>query len=82
MSQKDTQNIDLSETEKSDSFYQNKVLNEGILTITILTKSIIEFKKQHLKVSPFVMSMKGAFQTKVDLDYKEELVKILSDKYL
>jgi hypothetical protein len=41
-----------------------------------------KYKKQYQKVSPFVLSMKGTFQTKVDLDYNKELVKILSNKYL
>lgn len=82
MRKKSTQNIYLSETEKSDLFSQNKVLNKDNLVESNLATYTIKVKKQRQKVSPFVMSMKGAFETRINFDYKEELVNILSDKYL
>lgn len=82
MRKKSTQNIYHSEREKSDVFSQNKVLNKDNLVESNLTTSTIKLKKQRQKVSPFVMSMKGAFETAVNFDYKEELVNILSNKYL
>lgn len=71
-----------SGTEKSEVFSQNKILNEDYLIERNLTTSTIKYKKQYQKVSPFVLSMKGAFETKINIDYKDELVQALSNKYL
>lgn len=35
-----------------------------------------------IEITPLVKSLKGAFRAPEDFDYKEELTKALSDKYL
>jgi hypothetical protein len=34
------------------------------------------------EITPLVKSLKGSFNAPVDFDYKSELTKVLSDKYL
>ena len=45
-----------------------------------LTKD--ETKKDAVKISPMVKSLRGSFKLPKDFDYKEELVKALEKKHL
>jgi hypothetical protein len=45
-----------------------------------LTKE--EKKKETVKISPLVKSLRGSFKLPKDFDYKEELVKALEKKHL
>lgn len=45
-----------------------------------LTKE--EVKKDTLKVSPIVKSLRGSFKLPKDFDYKEELIKAIEKKHL
>jgi len=45
-----------------------------------LTKE--EFKKETVKVSPIVKSLRGSFKLPKDFDYKEELIKAIEKKHL
>jgi len=41
-----------------------------------------ETSKNEIPLTPLVKSLKGAFRMPADFDYKEELQKALSEKYL
>jgi len=45
-----------------------------------LTKE--EGKKETVKVSPIVKSLRGSFKLPNDIDYKEELIKAIEKKHL
>lgn len=45
-----------------------------------LTKE--EVKKETVKVSPIVKSLRGSFKLPKDFDYKEELIKAIEKKHL
>ncbi len=45
-----------------------------------LTKD--EVKKETVKVSPIVKSLRGSFKLPKDFDYKEELIKAIEKKHL
>ena len=37
---------------------------------------------EDIKLSPLIKSMKGAFKAPADFNYKEEMEKVLAEKYL
>ncbi|WP_353087637.1 DUF6364 family protein [Flavobacterium sp.] len=45
-----------------------------------LTKE--DVKKEAVKVSPIVKSLRGSFKLSKDIDYKEELIKAIEKKHL
>lgn len=49
------------------------------LNLKVITK---EEAKSEIEMTPIVKSLKGAFKASSDFDYKRELGKSLSEKYL
>lgn len=82
MSTKLTLTIDQSVIEKAKIYTQNKGYSISKLVENYLRLVTDEIPPQTHDISPFVKSMQGAFKVDDDFDYKEELTKALSDKFL
>jgi two-component SAPR family response regulator len=82
MNTKLTLTIDEIVIEKAKKYAKNKQSSLSNIIENYLKTLVKESKKDTEELSPIVKSLKGSFQAEKDFDYKKELTKRLSDKYL
>ncbi len=82
MSTKLTLTIDENIIEKAKKYAKGKKNSLSNIIENYLKTLVTEDKKETSELSPIVKSLKGSFKTEKDFDYKKELTKRLSDKYL
>ncbi len=82
MSTKLTLTIEQSVIDKAKIYTQKKGYSISKLVENYLRIVTDEIPQAKDEISPFVKSMQGAFKVNDDFDYKQELTKALSDKYL
>jgi hypothetical protein len=81
MNTKLTLTIEQSIIEKAKSYAKEKGRSLSDIIENYL-KAITTEHKADVEISPLVKSMQGSFKAPSDFDYKEELNKGLSEKYL
>lgn len=83
MNTKLTLTIEKSVIEKAKIYAKKKERSLSDIIENYL-KAITEDNEieEHIELTPIVKSLKGSFKAPKDFDYKEELTKILSEKYL
>ena len=74
--------IDEIVIEKAKKYAKNRQKSLSNIIENYLKTLVKENSKDNEELSPIVKSLKGSFKTEHDFDYKEELAKRLSDKYL
>ncbi|MFY8189264.1 MAG: DUF6364 family protein [Flavobacterium sp.] len=82
MSTKLTLTIDESVIERAKKYAKDKENSLSSIVenyLKILTK---DNPVQETELTPIVKSLKGSFALNADFDYKKEITKTLSDKYL
>ena len=82
MSTKLTITIDENVIEKAKKYAKSKKNSLSNIIENYLKTLVNEDKKEITELSPIVKSLKGSFKADKDFDYKKELTKRLSDKYL
>jgi hypothetical protein len=82
MSTKLTITIDENVIEKAKKYAKSKKNSLSKIIENYLKTLVNEDKKETTELSPIVKSLKGSFKADKDFDYKKELTKRLSDKYL
>ncbi|NMH26274.1 DUF6364 family protein [Flavobacterium solisilvae] len=82
MSTKLTITIDENVIEKAKKYAKGKKNSLSNIIENYLKTLVAEDKKETSELSPIVKSLKGSFKADKDFDYKKELTKRLSDKYL
>ena len=82
MSTKLTITIDENVIEKAKKYAKSKKNSLSKIIENYLKTLVNEDKKETSELSPIVKSLKGSFKADKDFDYKKELTKRLSDKYL
>ena len=82
MSTKLTLTIDENVIEKAKKYAKSKKNSLSNIIENYLKTLVNEDKKETTELSPIVKSLKGSFKADKDFDYKKELTKRLSDKYL
>lgn len=82
MSTKLTITIDKNVIEKAKKYAKGKKNSLSNIIENYLKTLVAEDKKETSELSPIVKSLKGSFKADKDFDYKKELTKRLSDKYL
>ena len=82
MNTKLTLTIEKSVIEKAKRYAKQKNRSLSAIIENYL-KAIAEDKiDEEIELTPIVKSLKGSFKVPKDFDYKKELTKILSEKYL
>lgn len=81
MNTKLTLSIDESIIEKAKKYAKNKE-NSLSNIIENYLKVLVKENQTKTELTPIVKSLKSSFSTTKDFDYKKELRKKLSDKYL
>lgn len=82
MNTKLTLTIDETVIEKAKKYAKGKKNSLSNIIENYLKTLVTEDKKKTTELSPIVKSLKGSFNAEKDFDYKKELAKRLSDKYL
>lgn len=82
MSTKLTLTIDENVIEKAKKYAKSKHNSLSNIIENYLKTLVVEDKNETTELSPIVKSLKGSFKAEKDFDYKKELAKSLSDKYL
>ncbi len=82
MSTKLTLTIDENVIEKAKKYAKGKKNSLSNIIENYLKTLVNEDKKETSELSPIVKSLRGSFKADKDFDYKKELTKRLSDKYL
>lgn len=82
MSTKLTITIDENVIEKAKKYAKGKKNSLSNIIENYLKTLVAEDRKETTELSPTVKSLKGSFKADKDFDYKKELTKRLSDKYL
>lgn len=81
MNTKLTLTIEKSVIEKAKRYAKGKKQSLSDIIENYL-KAVTEDIEEEIEVTSLVKSLKGSFKAPEDFDYKEELTKALSDKYL
>ena len=81
MNTKLTLTIDRSVIEKAKAYAKGKGRSLSDIIESYL-KAITKEQKVSEEISPFVKSLRGSFKAPEDFDYKKELSKGLSEKYM
>jgi hypothetical protein len=82
MNTKLTLTIDDAIIERAKAYAQDKGRSLSDLIENYLNAITREQQKSDIEITPIVKSLKGSFKAPDDFDYKKELVKGLSEKYL
>jgi uncharacterized protein (DUF3820 family) len=82
MNTKLTLTIDDSIIERAKAYAKNKGRSLSDLIENYLNAITREQQNSDIEITPIVKSLKGSFKAPDDFDYKKELVKGLSEKYL
>lgn len=82
MSTKLTLTIDESVIEKAKIYAKSKENSLSNIIENYLKILVKENKDDVMELTPIVKSLKGSFSSDSELDYKKELTKKLSEKYL
>lgn len=82
MSTKLTLTIDESIIEKAKKYARDKENSLSSIVENYLKILIKDNSNKETELTPIVKSLKGSFTLNVDFDYKKEITKTLSDKYL
>jgi predicted HAD superfamily phosphohydrolase YqeG len=82
MSTKLTLTIDETIIEQAKKYAKRKEKSLSNIIENYLKTLIKENTNSETELSPIVKSLKSTFTTTADFDYKKELTKKLSDKYL
>lgn len=82
MNTKLTLTIEQAIIEKAKFYAKDKGRSLSDIIENYLKVLTSEDVKENVEITPFVESLKGSFKAPEDFDYKEELRKSLSKKYL
>lgn len=82
MSTKLTLTIDESIIESAKKYAKSKEKSLSNIIENYLKILVKDNISKEIELTPIVKSLKGSFTSNVDFDYKKELTKKLSDKYL
>jgi len=82
MNTKLTLTIDDSIIERAKAYAKDKGRSLSDLIENYLNAVTREQQKSDIEITPIVKSLKGSFKAPDGFDYKKELVKGLSEKYL
>jgi BioD-like phosphotransacetylase family protein len=82
MSTKLTLTIDDSVIEKAKKYAKNKEKSLSSIVENYLKVLVKEQSENKIELTPIVKSLKSTFHSDQDFDYKQELSKKLSEKYL
>ena len=82
MNTKLTLTIDDSVIERAKAYAKDKGRSLSDLIENYLNAITREQQKSDIEITPIVKSLKGSFKAPDGFDYKKELVKGLSEKYL
>jgi hypothetical protein len=82
MNTKLTLTIEQSVIEKAKKYAKEKECSLSDLIETYLKAVTKEKKTEIVRDTPIIQSLKGSFHMPNDFDYKKELTKNLSEKYL
>ena len=82
MSTKLTLTIEKSVIQKAKVYAKEKGRSLSDIIENYLKAIIEEDTIEEFEITPLVKSLKGTFKASKDFDYKEELTKALSEKYL
>lgn len=82
MNTKLTLSIEEQVVEEAKKYASNQHTSLSNLVENYLKSLVIKKDKNKEEYSPIVKSLKSSFVAEKDIDYKEELTKRLSDKYL
>jgi uncharacterized protein (DUF3820 family) len=82
MNTKLTLTIDDTIIERAKSYAKDKGRSLSDLIENYLNAITREQQKSDIEITPIVKSLKGSFKAPEGFDYKKELVKGLSEKYL
>lgn len=82
MNTKLTLTIEQAIIEKAKFYAKDKGRSLSDIIENYLKVLTSEDVKENVEITPFVESLKGSFKEPEDFDYKEELRKSLSKKYL
>ena len=82
MSTKLTLTIDESILERAKKYAKSKENSLSNIIANYLKILVKENTSTEIELTPIVKSLKGSFTSNADFDYKKELTKRLSDKYL
>jgi len=82
MNTKLTLTIDDSIIERAKAYAKDKGRSLSDLIENYLNAITREQQKSDIEITPIVKSLKGSFKAPDGFDYKKELVKGLSEKYL
>ena len=82
MNTKLTLTIDESVIERAKKYAKDKENSLSSIVENYLKVLTKENSVQETELTPIVKSLKGSFTLNADFDYKKEITKTLSDKYL
>lgn len=82
MNTKLTLTLEDSVIEKAKKYAKKKERSLSSLIENYLKALVKEDNPNEIELTPIVKSLKGSFTAPKDLDYKKELAKRLSEKYL
>jgi len=82
MSTKLTLTIDESIIEKAKKYAKGKENSLSKIIENYLKALVKENNNEEIELTPIVKSLKGTFSSNANFDYKKELTKKLSEKYL
>jgi len=82
MNTKLTLTIEQAIIEKAKFYAKEKGRSLSDIIENYLKVLTSESEKENVEITPFVESLQGSFKAPEDFDYKEELRKSLSKKYL
>jgi hypothetical protein len=82
MNTKLTLTIEEEVIEKTKKYAKEKGVSVSGIVGNYLKAITSEFESPAVEITPIVKSLKGAFKAPDGFDYKKELTKILSEKYL
>ena len=82
MSSKLTLTVDKAIIKKAKKYAKEKGRSLSDIIENFLKAITDERQNEEDEMSPLVKSLRGSFKAPDDLDYKQELTKILTEKYL
>ena len=77
-----TLTIDKTVIQKAKKYAKEKERSLSDLIENYLKAITEDQVEEEIKITPLVKSLKGSFKAPNDFDYKQELTKALSEKYL
>ena len=82
MTTKLTLTIDHSVIESAKAYARETNRSLSDIVENYLKAVSLEHRETEIEITPLVKSLKGSFSAPADYDYKKELAKALSEKYL